>query len=137
MSFTAPQRLRQYILYHAIADFGSKVLVGQTAEMIAAMTDGDAVEALYERFEELDGIGVAYDLRGAGDETGIKPEYLHEYRHFEVDVVALKMLDGSWVAWNYYHGGGKFTTPETIPWIETSFFIQARTEIREVTVFSR
>ena len=137
MSLTAPQRLRQYILYHAIVHYGSKVLTGQNADSIAAMTDGDAIDALYEQFEELDGIGVAYDLRGSGDETGIEPEYLHEYRHFEVDVVALKMLDGSWVAWNYYHGGGKFTTPETIPWIETAFFIQARTEIREVIVFSR
>lgn len=56
-----------------------------------------------------------YDLRCDGEHTGLTP---YDYcRHYEIDSVAVQTLDGSWVEFPYYHGGGKHSEPESIDWI--------------------
>jgi hypothetical protein len=54
---------------------------------------------------------------------------LHDFpspysRHLECKQVAAKMYDGSFVAWNYWYGGGKHTEPEYAEWIDSAYDVE-------------
>jgi hypothetical protein len=59
------------------------------------------------------------DIRCSGHETGI---YSGSYsNHYENESVAAQMPDGTWVGWDYWHGGGKHGNPWDIDWMEDSY----------------
>lgn len=66
-------------------------------------------------------------VREGDEETEIGGEYS---RHYESKSVAAKMLDGSWVGWTYWYGGGKHGEPESKPWIEQAYDL----DVSQVTV---
>jgi len=68
------------------------------------------------------------DLRGGTDETGLDCE---SSRHYESKAVAAQMLDGSWVGWTYWYGGGKHAEPESIEWIDDAYDV-TMTEVQKV-----
>lgn len=55
-------------------------------------------------------------------------------RHYESKSVAAKMIDGSWVGWTYWYGGGKHGQPESIPWIEDAYDVDVTEEEKLVVV---
>ena len=72
-------------------------------------------------------------LRESGDECNIPPK---EYsRHYEVDYV-VKEIEGKWIGWNYWYGGGKYGEPDTIDWVSDSEFVEVASE-DVVTVVKR
>jgi hypothetical protein len=58
-------------------------------------------------------------------------------RHYEGESVAGQLDDGRWVAWIYWHGGGKHSEPESIPWLENAIFVRDYDEVVTVKRFAR
>lgn len=71
-----------------------------------------------------------YDFRSSGVEINVSPE--KHSRHYEVDYVATE-IDGVWIGWHYWHGGGKHGEPESIDWIESSDILDLVSEKQVVT----
>jgi len=55
-------------------------------------------------------------------------------RHYECKAVAAKALDGSWVGWPYWYGGGKHGEPEAIDWMGDAYDLDCVEEQKMVTV---
>ena len=73
------------------------------------------------------------EYRYCGEECNISPKSYS--RHYEVDYV-VKEIDGKWVGWNYWYGGGKFGEPEAIDWIGDAEFVKVQSE-EVVTIVKR
>lgn len=101
-------------------------------------TTGEAVRAEYERLwggGEFDAVCEAEgEIRRGEVETGIP---CCGSRHYEAKSVAARMLDGSYVGWVYWYGGGKHGAPADVPWMEDAYDVVVREETRVVQVFSR
>lgn len=71
------------------------------------------------------------EIRNSGTETGLPCEFS---RHYESEAVAAKMPDGSWVGWTYWYGGGKYSEPEAIDWMEEAYNLDCIEEEKLVVV---
>jgi hypothetical protein len=76
-------------------------------------------------YEEADAADDGYALQDArnevrcGDvETNITAP---RSRHYESKSVAAKYVDGSWVGWTYWYGGGKHGEPEAVEWMDSAY----------------
>ena len=74
---------------------------------------------------------ISYELREGEVETDILCDYS---RHYETKSVAVKTLDGSYVGWTYFFGGGKHSEPEAVPWKEYSYNLDCHEEEKLVVV---
>lgn len=124
---TPEQKLKHLVLLKSV-DFGAEPL----PEPITAET----IDELYDECEGNDG-GELQDarseIRSSGEETdGIDSPYS---RHYESHAVACQYLDGSWVGWTYWYGGGKFGQPEAIDWMDEAYDLTCTEE--QVTVTQR
>jgi hypothetical protein len=101
---TPEQKLKRHILeYH---EYNGEI----TAEN---------VDSTFERIDEESGLQDAKEeIRQSGTETGLECEWSPYY---ESKAVAAKMSDGTWVGWTYWHGGGKYGTPEAIHWMDSAY----------------
>jgi hypothetical protein len=124
MNMTAQQKLKHLILI-AFARLNDEAAPeGVTADNIDDLyesADGDDYE-LQDAREE---------VRGGQLETGLPGEYS---RHYESKAVAAQYLDGSWIGWIYWYGGGKHGEPESIDWIEYADDLECTEEQKVVTV---
>lgn len=96
-------------------------------------------ENIDEVYEEIDGEDYAlqdarYEMRESGEETGLPTR--HHSRHYENDEVAVEYIDGSWVGFTYWYGGGKHGEPESIDWMDDAYDVAATQETRIVNVFA-
>jgi hypothetical protein len=92
----------------------------------------DNIDALYEVTAENGGCDDAQnDVRPGEIETGLPCEYS---RHYEVKAVAARALDGSWVGWTFWYGGGKHAEPEAIRWMDAAYDLTCTEEEKFVTV---
>lgn len=92
----------------------------------------DNVDTIYEENDEMGRIQDArYELRGSGTETGLSAPFS---RHYEADAVAAQYVDGSWVGWTYWHGGGKHGGSEEIDWMEDAYEVHCTEEEKVVVV---
>lgn len=55
-------------------------------------------------------------------------------RNYEVEGVAARMLDGSYVGWKYYFGGGKHSNPKEIDWMSDAYNVNRVDEEKLVIV---
>lgn len=55
-------------------------------------------------------------------------------RHYESEAVAYQYVDGSWVGWSYWYGGGKHGEPEAIDWMEDAYDVNCTEEEKVVVV---
>lgn len=121
---TPLQKLRQLVIHRMTDDEtevpSSPADIDQQYELLC--------ESDYDEVDE-----VQSDLRYAGIETGLTCEWS---RHYESKAVAAQMLDGSWVGWTYWYGGGKHGNPGSIDWMEYSYDVEMREEVRVLQVFS-
>jgi len=92
---------------------------------------GDEIDQLYEVKNEDYGLqDASQDVRCGESETGLPAGFS---RHYESKSVAIK-IDGQWVGWTYWYGGGKHSEPEAIEWICDAYFIDCVEEEKVVTV---
>ncbi|WP_238920904.1 hypothetical protein [Achromobacter xylosoxidans] len=122
---TPEQKIKYLILVRRaeLADESSPVLTAET------------VDKVYEE-AELNDDGSLQDarseVRSSGEETGLPVRF--SSRHYESDEVAAQALDGSWVGWTYWHGGGKYGEPEAVDWIKDAYDVACAEEQKIVTV---
>ena len=55
-------------------------------------------------------------------------------RHYEAKSVAAQYVDGSWVGWTYWYGGGKHGEPESIDWMDVAYNLTCVEETKTVVV---
>ncbi|MGF6081969.1 hypothetical protein ACQE9W_28310, partial [Klebsiella pneumoniae] len=115
----ATQKLKHLILLK-LAEWDGRELSGVTVENIDRLYDED--ENKWDAINE---------IRGGDVETGLPTPYV---RYFEVKAVAAKYIDGTWVGWNFYYGGGKHSNPEAIDWIDEAYDVSVKEEERLVLV---
>ena len=49
----------------------------------------------------------------------------------------MEMLDGSWVGWTYFFGGGKHGEPSEMPWMEDAYDVATEVVMEPVRKFRR
>lgn len=98
----------------------------------------DALGDIRDRFDALLGDDAMCDamseLRSGEEETGLPCD---GSRHYESKSVAAQMLDGSWVGWTYWYGGGKHGEPQAIEWISYAYEVRMVEVQKVVKEFSR
>jgi len=121
---TPEQKLKHIVLLKQ-ASFGEFKL----PEIINA----DNVDEIYaEEDEDCDLQDARSETRGGEVETNIPAP---TSRHYESKSVAAQYVDGSWVGWTYWYGGGKHGEPEGIGWMGGACNLDCTEE--EVTVTKR
>lgn len=91
----------------------------------------EQVEARYEELVEQDAHWDARsEVREGALETNIEPDYS---RHYESKSVATQ-VNGQWVGWTYWYGGGKHGEPEAIDWMDQAYFLDCVEEQKTVTI---
>lgn len=89
----------------------------------------DEVEELWDEMEDLyDAIS---EIREGEVETDIPADYS---RHYESKSVAYQCVDGSWIGWTYWYGGGKHGEPGAIDWMEYVYDLTCKEEEKIVVV---
>ena len=91
--------------------------------------DAENIDELYAREENL--YDVINEFREGEYETKI---WTPISRNYETKSVAARMVDGSWVGWTYWYGGGKHGSPETIEWMSDAYDLTCVEEEKLVTV---
>lgn len=108
-----------------------KIANGWNSE-VTVPDDCDIIEFYDDnRYEYDELIDATEEFRCSGIDTNLDSEYS---RHYESERVA-KEIDGVWVSWIYWHGGGKFGEPEAIDWIESAKIVNC--EEKEVVTIQR
>ena len=96
---------------------------------------GLSVDAIDEQYAALEGNGEHWDamneVREGQFETELKCEWS---RNYESKAVAAKYLDGSYVGWTYWYGGGKHGEPEAIDWVDDAYDLICAEEEKLVVV---
>lgn len=96
--------------------------------------NAENIDAVYKEIYDEDD-GTIYDaineVRSSGQETGLPCEWS---RHYESKAVAAQALDGSWIGWTYWYGGGKHGKPEAVDWMDDAYDIVCREEEKLVVV---
>ena len=96
-----------------------------------------SIEEIQEAYDRLREDGYNHEceseIRGGEFETDIAADW---DRHYESKGVASKMLDGSWVGWTYWYGGGKHGEPSSIDWMEYAYDLDCVEELVMVRKFT-
>lgn len=111
MTMNAQQLVHKAILEKAIH-------FGHIEPQRLSLFTPDEIDELYEESLE-DGLlqDATNEIRYGEVDTNLSAT-THS-RHYEIDVKAMK-IDGVWVAWDYYYGGGKHGEPEAFDWISNA-----------------
>jgi len=120
---TPSQKIKHKILYELISEPYNGIELFEFTKITAANVD-----AMYD---ELYASDIAYEFREGEVETAIACPVS---RHYESKSVASKMMDGSWVGWTYWYGGGKHSDPDSVPWMEDAYNLDLNEEERLVVV---
>jgi len=129
---TAAQKIKKEILLHAI-----------TEDLLCYRIDptgitADTVDELYlgtcekdaETIKEIES-----NFRASyAEETGLESPLSTNY---ESKAVAMELDDGSWVGWTFWYGGGKYGTPEKLPWLEDAYYLDVVEKQTVVMIFTR
>lgn len=122
---TPEQKIKHLILLkdHEMYGEGRDPLPEITADNIDELFDAaEEDEPLYDGRSE---------TREGTAETGLPCDYS---RHYESKAVSAQYIDGSWVGWTYWYGGGKHGEPEEVDWIEYAYDLTCTEEEKVVTV---
>lgn len=89
----------------------------------AIKADAEARAAKYgEPCNEDDLSEAESEFRSSGEDAIGVPPWKYS-RHYEVSVKA-KLIEGQWVGWLYWYGGGKHGDPDSIDWIDDAIFLE-------------
>lgn len=120
-----PQQKIKHLILSRVAQWRKLPLPEFSAESIDAeydRADEDDPDELYDARNE---------VRCTGTDTSLPCEYS---RHYESKSVAAQALDGSWVGWTYWYGGGKHGEPAAIDWMSDAYDVVCTEERKMVTV---
>lgn len=121
---TPQQKIKQLILLCFVTDEDQIIEI----KALNAEVVDEQYDALVENEEHWDGMS---ETREGEVETGLPCEYS---RHYENKAVAARAVDGSWVGWTYWYGGGKHGQPEAIDWIDDAYNLDCVEEEKVLTV---
>lgn len=112
----AQQLLKKAILLKAV-DF-------ENIEPFSENLTGDQVDDLYDGYDRWDELADPWnEIRHSGVDCNLKASTWS--RHYEVDSKAIK-IDGVWVQFDYYYGGGKHGEPEEFDYIENAKIVNCK-----------
>lgn len=121
---TPHQKLKHIVLLRAVERDNIPILdVHITKETVDELYDE------WRRDWRLQELG--NELRSGDVVTNVPHEYS---RHYESKSVAVQTLDGSWVGWTYWYGGGKHSEPEAEPWMNKAYNLSCTEEQKLVTI---
>jgi len=123
---TPEQKIKHLILIRHAEWAGEEA--GIAAHNIAPQDVDQAYHDLWEAEEHWDAMN---EVREGEVETDIPCEWS---RHYESKSVAAQYLDGSWIGWTYWYGGGKHGEPEAVDWIDQAYDLECVAEEKVVTV---
>lgn len=121
---TPEQKIKHKILSELVAEPSDEIDID-----ISTIT-AENVDELYDEFYD-DINDIEFEFRQGDVVTDIPCEYS---RHYESKSVAAKMVDGSWVGWTYWYGGGKHGDPDSIPWMDEAYELDVKEEERLVVI---
>jgi hypothetical protein len=93
--------------------------------------DEAAIDVAYDLADQDQLQDARNEVRTTGMETSLPCEHS---RHYESEAVTAQALDGSWVGWTHWYGGGKHGEPESIDWIADAYDVACAEEEKLVTV---
>ncbi len=127
---TPVQKLKQLILQTTISlkDLPDTLVI--TAENVDALFD-EHYDATQDARQE-----IRPGVRATNLQTEYRGDLRGAHRNYECDEVAAEMSDGSWVGWTYWHGGGKHSEPEAIPWVDYAYALDCTAKEEVVIVYS-
>lgn len=100
---------------------------------IVGLITVDNIDDVFDSLEDQDAMWDAKnEVRGHCDSVETSLPSVSSSRHYEIDVMAMK-IQGQWVAWDYYYGGGKHGEPEAVDWIATARLVSCNEEQAMVT----
>lgn len=118
----AQQLLQKAILLKAV-EFG-------TIQSFDDGLGGDQVDELYNSYDRYDELADAWcEVRYDGIDCNLPT--ITSSRHYEVDAKAIN-IDGKWVKFDFYYGGGKHGDPDEYNYIEDAVIVDCTQE--EITV---
>ena len=100
----------------------------QDAPSFEAPTKDEEMDGVLELIEEeWADIGFSFseqsqEWRDSYDERDTDIPVTEFSRHYEATSVAKQLLNGKWVGYTYWYGGGKHGEPQAMPWIEDAYF---------------
>ena len=123
-----PQQKIRHLIVIRHEEFGDDPDTIAFARALEANEVDEQYHALAENEEHWDAMN---EVREGEAETDIECDWS---RHYESKSVAAQYLDGSWVGWTYWFGGGKHGEPEGIDWIPDAYALDVTEEEKLVTV---
>jgi hypothetical protein len=121
----APYALKKHIIQEA------NKMAYQGFNFSGPLETEQQIEDAYEYTINNDSFGVKGEVRHEGLETDLPAP---NSRHYECEVRAIQTDDG-WIAYNYWHGGGKFGNEEEIDFISDAYYVSC--EEKEVLTIQR
>lgn len=118
---TPSQKIKQLALY--ALDLQKLDYPSQIEKRFDDILNGDEGQEVKDRLNE-----IVEELRSGVYNTDLPT---NSCRHYECREVAAGMLDGSFVGWTYWYGGGKYGAPESVPWIDKAYEV-AYEEVKTV-----
>ena len=119
-NLTAQELIYKQMIAYAIASDSS------IKEYVYKGDEPEQYEDLWEHLKsEFDCYDIEYEMR-EGLETNLASKT--SSRHYEIDVHAMQ-VDGVWVAWDYYYGGGKHSEPEAFDWISNARIVECEEKV--------
>lgn len=124
---TPEQRIKRHILTLAIQNNDDLNWEGEiTAENVDEAWDTVLV-ASGDHWDFLD------EFRSDGEDSGLPAPWS---RHYESKSKACQLIDGTWVGWTYWYGGGKHGEPGGIDWLSEAYDVDVKKEVKIVNIFS-
>lgn len=120
---TPEQRIKREILIKA-AGFGS---IEMPAEPITAENVDELFDSNNDDYQLQDATS---EFRCSGVKTNITAPWS---RHYESESRAA-LVDGVWIGWTYWFGGGKHGEPEAVEWMDEAYELTCVEEEKVVTV---
>ena len=123
MELTPQQKLMLYVMKHGADMYDQDLPEFKSAsEMKEFYYDSEEFsDAFYDGRNE---------VREGEAETKLRCE---QSRYYESNAVAAN-IDGTWIGWTYWYGGGKHGEPESIDWIDDAYELDCVEEEKTVTV---
>ena len=122
---TPEQKIKQAIMFEHVQHNG-------TGEFTDEITRQNVDEVYDEMMVSSD---FHWDAESEFRESGVDTNLPCGFsRNYESKSVAKQMLDGSWVGWTYWFGGGKHGEPDAVEWMEDAYDVKCSEEKKMVTV---
>ena len=81
-------------------------------------------------------IEVEEEIRVGNVRTGLVPEF-RSYVESEAVAIPVTGIPSLYIGWTYFFGGGKYSEPNAIEWMENCYLVKAKDRVQTVRFFER